>query len=46
MHTVRVETKLLLSVLFIKRSPESEEGGGDKQMTPQPLNEAFSVKTT
>jgi hypothetical protein len=39
-YTLRVE--LLLSFLSIK----SEEGGGDQQMTPELLIEAFSAKST
>ena len=45
MHTLRVEKKLLLSLLYIVRWLGSEEDGGDQQMTPE-LLKAFSVKTT
>jgi hypothetical protein len=42
-YTLRVEKKPLLSLLSI----ESEEGGGgDQQMTPELLIEAFSAKST
>jgi hypothetical protein len=41
-YTLRVEKKPLLSLLSI----ESEEGGGDQQMTPELLMEAFSAKST
>ena len=46
MHTLRVENKLLLSLLSIERSLGSREGGSDQQMTPELLNEVFSAKTT
>jgi hypothetical protein len=36
----------LLSLLFIESSSGSEEGGGNQQMTPELLNEAFSAKVT
>jgi hypothetical protein len=42
MHILQVENKLLLLLLSI----ESEEGGGDQQMTPDLLIEAFSAKST
>jgi hypothetical protein len=43
-HTFRVEKKPLLYLLSIESSPRSEEGGCDQKMTPELLNEAFSVK--
>ena len=43
-HTLRVEKKLLLSLLSIKRSLGSKEGGSDWQMMPELLNKAFSTK--
>ena len=46
MHTVCVEKKPFLSPLSIERSLGSEEGGGDQQMMPELLNEAFSEKAT
>ena len=46
MHTLRVENKLLQSLLSIETSLGSEEGGSDQQMMPQLLNEAFSAKST
>ena len=46
MHTLRVEKKLLLSLLSIERSLGSKEGGGDRQMMPELLNKAFLVKAT
>jgi hypothetical protein len=42
-HTLRVENNLLLSLLSIESSLPSEEGGGDQQMTPELLNEAFQL---
>jgi hypothetical protein len=36
-HTLQVEKKTILSLVFIERSPESEEGGGDKQMMSELL---------
>ncbi len=45
-HTVRVEKKPLLSLLFIKSSSGSEERGGDLQMMPELLNGVFSAKST
>jgi hypothetical protein len=45
-HTLRVEKKPLLSLLFIKSSSGSEEGGSDLQMTPELLNGVFSAKST
>ncbi len=44
--TLRVEKKPILSLLSIKSSPGSEEGGGDQQMIPELLNKAFSAKST
>ena len=44
--TLQVEKKPLLSLLSIESSPGSEEGSCDQQMTPELLNEAFSVKAT
>ncbi len=41
-YTLRVQKKPLLSLLAIK----NEEGGGDQQLTPELLNEAFSAKST
>ena len=46
MHTLCVEKKPFLSPLSIERSLGSEEGGGDRQMTPKLLNEAFSEEAT
>ena len=46
MRTLRVEKKLLLSLLSIERSLKSKEGGGDWQMVPELLNKAFSAKAT
>jgi hypothetical protein len=43
---IRVEKKSLLSPLSIESSPGNEKGGGDQQMTPELLNEAFSAKAT
>ncbi len=40
-YTLRVDKKPLLSLLSI----ESEEGGGDQQMTPELLIKAFSAKS-
>ena len=45
-HTLCVENKLLLSLLSIKRSSESKEGGSDRQMVPELLNKVFSAKAT
>ena len=45
MHTLYVEKKPLLSLLSIESWSGSEEGGGDKQMTPELLNKAFSMKS-
>ena len=42
-NTFWVGKKPLLSLLSTERS---EEGSGGQQMTPEPLNEAFSVKDT
>ena len=33
-HTLRVEKKLLLSLMSIKTSQGSKEGGSEQQMTP------------
>ncbi len=44
--TLRVEKKPILSLLFIKSSSGSEEGGGELQMTPELLNGVFSAKST
>ncbi len=38
-HSLRVEKNFFCPLL-------SEEGGGDQKMTPEPLNEAFSAKST
>jgi hypothetical protein len=46
LHTFRDEKEPLLSLLSIESSPRSDEGGGDEQMTPKLLNEAFSAKAT
>jgi hypothetical protein len=45
-HTLRVEKKPLLSLLFIESSLPSEEGVGDQQMMPNLLNKVFSAKST
>jgi hypothetical protein len=45
-HILRVEKKLLLSLLSIESSLPSEKGGGDQQMMPELFNEAFSAKST
>jgi hypothetical protein len=37
---------LSLSVSSIESSSRGEEGGGDQQMSPELLNEAFSTKST
>jgi hypothetical protein len=44
-HTLQVEKKLLLSLLFIESLLPCEEDGGDQQMMPELLNKAFSGKS-
>ena len=44
MHTLCVEKKPFLSPLSIERLLGSEKGGGDQQMIPELLKEAFSAK--
>jgi hypothetical protein len=46
MHTLGVENKPILSLLSIESSLPRENGGGDQQMTPKLLNEAFLAKST
>ena len=46
MHPLRIEKKLLLSLSSIERSLGSKEGGSDRQIMPELLNKAFSVKAT
>ena len=45
-HTLCVEKKPSLCLLFIESSSGSEEGSGERQMMPKLLNEAFSAKAT
>ena len=45
MHTIRVEKKLLLSLLSMETSLGNEEGGSDQQLAPYFLNEAFQQKS-
>ena len=45
-HTLRIEKKPSLSLLFIGSLSGSKEGSGDRQMTPELLNEAFSANAT
>jgi hypothetical protein len=45
-YSLRIDKKSLLSPLSIESSPGSKKGGGGQQMTPELLNEAFSVNAT
>ena len=42
-YTLRAEKKLSLSLLAIRSLSGSEESSGNRQMTPELLNEAFSA---
>ena len=45
-YLVEKKPSLVLSRLYIESLPVSKEGGGDQQMMPELLNEAFSAKAT